>query len=1309
MKSPSFVAGGKEKRQYARQPTLHAARIRIGDGEAIPVEIRDYCQTGLYVGFPDESMPDAVISALVGAPVLVEFGSADVGGCRLNGRVSRVSPNGVGVFVLAMPEEALLALRKASAPPAQARNEPLQPQARMLKQECAKLLFDFLDVVMQDFFQRSVERLSEAGQGEMSFLERSRFDYGAQELTMHRRRIEERFFNAIRRSLLENSPVPDGSRAVPEKDTLALVEEAEFEDWLNLSAAIKPIELEFAQPLDAFERRYSRLVGVPIGRKDNPFGPEMMGRAFQDAIQPRDFPNAVRAVLYKTLGLVIGSRGLEFYQQLNQALADLEPVERTDKTRQQPQPVSGKQARQKETPNPADAADWLNQLYKQDAAANAQASENAEYSLDRILAALSQSQRRSAANTFSPSAMPASRTDRAAWGQAAGHPAVSRVTDQMQQTARQLGKHAVMAPDAQAGLPQASLGELLAAMDGLPQAAEAVSGDGKPQPLADQIGAYIALAGVAARSLAPDHRLILDNASNLFARAWGDIIPGSDMERLVKRLDNPLLKLALQDSHFPAMPDHPARQVLDLIEQFAVAADDSGRFFDAKLQRFLFLLIERVCTRADEDPGIFGTVRDQLEKVLLPILHIRRTRIARMQEACEGRARIRSARSRVNAALERRLAGREVPGMLLRLLDAGWRQYLVLLEMRQGAQGEAWDTALAVLDQLLNWRSAADGAVRRTGAASAALLATIERALETVNVDASLLAAFMDELEAYLADQIDPSAPGHAMVLVPPGRLAVSAGESIESHAAAHRWSSRLRVGDWWALSVEGRTLSMQLIWSSQQPPLIHVFSNRSATRKLELTLPELSRQIRDGLAKPGKDMDMPVIERSENALFDETYQDLMHQVLHEPITGLLNRKGFMRRLNLLGMPEQEDKTHVVCMIEFDQFRMIYNTCGVEAVEDLARSLAGEVRQHVGAEAALASFRDDTLAILLPNCSRATGCEAIDPLLEQVKNYHFQHGQHSYSIGFNLGVTEFSPDRLDAVGAIRRADSACITAKSQGRNRMQIYEESSSQLQSEEFLMGWAGRIDAYLNGNGLHLRCQQVLPLETGTPLLPYYEILLGIEDENGFEINPMHFIPAVERLQRAHEIDIWVIRSVFDWIRANREKFASVGGLAINLSAMSLGSPEVRQYLQETLPASDFSTDKITFEITETAAIGSYGAAQDFIREIRRYGCKFSLDDFGSGFTSYAHLKNLRTDSLKIDGSFVKDMLNNSGDYAMVKSMNDIGHSLGLRTVAEYVESPMIMHTLREMGVDYAQGYAVRKPCRIDDILRCDLDEGA
>jgi diguanylate cyclase (GGDEF)-like protein len=1323
MGRPATGVGSKEQRRYARQAASQAVRIRFGDGAAIPSEIRDFCQTGLYVAFLGEGISNAAIPKLVGSTVQVEFGKGGASaGHRFSGRVMHVTPSGMGVFVAAMPEGALQALRKSThqvARPGTAQSPsglaPQQTQA--LQQECTSLFRSFLDAVMQAFFQRAEERLVEAGQDELSFLERSRYEYGAQELVQRRSRIEEDFFNAIRDRIQYVGPVTEKSDEVPAMDKLALVDEAEFEDWLNLSAVIKQIEAEIAVPLDEFEQRYSRLAGMPIDRKNNPFGPEVIGRTFQVAIQVLDFSNPMRSVLYKTLGQAVSSHGPELYRQLNEALASLQSVEQAKsvvgKTQPKPAPAAADMAEPEadESGRPqsdlAELADTLNQLYKADQAGIMQTPESADYSLDRILASLSPSRQRAPGGAPT---LPAARTHRPSDsppGQTAARPEVLQVVDRLQQAARQLVGHNGPRPQATGtpagggtAQPDVSLPELLQALDGLPLADRAAPGQPPLPSFSELVDERIASVAGDARQLGSSHRQILDATTGLFARARSDFVPSSDLESLVKRLERPLLKLALQDTNFPNSPEHPARQVLNLIEQYAAAADDKGRFFDAKLQRFLYLLVDRVCSRADKDPGIFEQVRGNLEKVLLPILQIRRARVARLQEASEGKARIRSARARVNLALEQRLAGHEVPAMLLRLLDAGWRQYLVLLELRQGAQGDLWDAGLGVLDRLSALLDPAHAEAPRSEIAVQRLLSEIERTLSTVNVDTNLLSAFMDDLGDSLA--IDPasSATDPAVILVPPGKLAKSKDEGGDAHTAHRHLVDRLRVGEWWNFSMEGSVVPMQLIWISQ-PPSSCTFANRSATNKLELTLAELAKKIRSDLAKPGKDLDLPLIERSEYALFDETYQSLIHQVMHDPLTGLLNRKGFMQRLNQLALPDQKGRTHALGIIEFDQFRMIYNTCGVEAVEMLAKSLANEVQAIVGPDAALASFRDDTLALLLPDCSRERGCEAVDKLLSQVKDFHFQHEQHSYSIGLNIGITEFAPDQTNTTEAIRHADSACITAKSQGRNRMQIYEQSSPQLQTQESLMDLAGRIDSFLKGTGLHLRCQQVLPIGPGTALLPYYEILLGIESEDGMEIKPMHFIPAVENLQRAHEVDIWVMQKVFEWITANPAYFASVGGFSINLSATSLSNPEVMAYLQRVLPTSEFPTSKITFEITETAAIQGYGAAQDFIREIRRFGCKFSLDDFGSGFTSYAHLKNLLTDALKIDGSFVKDMLQNPGDYAMVKSMNDIGHSLGLLTVAEYVESPMILEALREIGVDYAQGYAIHKPYRIDKLL--------
>jgi diguanylate cyclase (GGDEF)-like protein len=1315
MTSGSSRTDKKEQRRHARLATSQTAQIRFGEDEAILAEIRDYCQTGLYVAFPDAHTPDAAIPALVGDPVQVAFAVGASGTFRCKGRVAHVSPGGVGVFTAALPEGLVQVLRAASGrlaqPGSNRGGSTLSPQqAQALQLECTSQFRSFLDAVMQDFFKLAVERLGEAGQDEPSFLERSRYVYGIQELSQRRSRIEEVFFNVVRDRIQYVGPSPEDAMDEAAANKLSLVDEAEFEDWLSLSAVIKQIESGIASPLAEFEQRYSRLIGMPVDRKNNPLGPEMIGHAFQDAIQVLDFSNPMRTVLYKTLGQAVSNQGVALYQQLNQTLVSVQPVSPPESGRYQAKSKPAAAAEQVvesdgAKPDLAEIADTLNALYKQDQSATTHTPESVEYSLDRILATLNQTQRRT---TSDAAVATAARSGRQA-GVSMGHSAAARpeflqMVSRLQQTARQITGRDASVPSAAsaaggpgAALPAVSLRELQLALDSLPLVNQAAGG--MSSSLADQIDAYIASSGGGARQIEPNQRRILDTTSDLFARARADFVPSSDVELLVKRLERPLLKLALEDTSFPNLPDHPARQVLNLIEQFAVAADDKGKFFDAKLQRFLYLLVDRVCSRADEDPGIFEVVRDSLEKVLLPILQIRRTRVARLQEASEGRECIRSARIRVNAALEQRLAGREVPAMLLRLLDAGWRQYLVLLEMRQGAQGEVWDAGLAVLDRLFAWFVPADVDASRAPEAAQALLSEIERTLATVNVDANLLAAFMDELGDRMAEATSDDDAAPAMVLVPPGRLAPQQGEG-DDLPAHRRLAARLRAGDWWDFTQDGSKVPMQLIWVSQ-PPLSCAFANRSATSKTDLTLAELSRRMHRELVTPGKDLDMPLFERSEQALFDETYQRMVHQVMHDPVTGLLNRKGFMHHLNQLAMPDQVGSSHAIGIIEFDQFRVIYNTCGVEAVENLSRSLANEVRAHVGPDAALATFRDDTFVVLLTNCSREDGCLAVDNMIKHVKDYHFEHGEHSYSIGFNIGLTEYAPARFNAVEAIRHADSACITAKSIGRNRMQIYEQSSPQLQSQESLMDWAGRIDSFFKGDGLYLRCQRVMPIDADTTRQPYYEILLGIDSESGQEVQPMHFVPAVESLQRSHELDIWVLQKVFDWIRANSAGFEAVAGFAINLSANSLSNPEVMTFLQQALSGGDIPTHKIAFEITETAAIESYGAAQDFIREIRHFGCKFSLDDFGSGFTSYAHLKNLRPDTLKIDGSFVKDMLINPDDYAMVKSMNDIGHSLGLITVAEYVESPLILNALRELGVDYAQGYAIHKPCRIDELL--------
>ena len=420
-----------------------------------------------------------------------------------------------------------------------------------------------------------------------------------------------------------------------------------------------------------------------------------------------------------------------------------------------------------------------------------------------------------------------------------------------------------------------------------------------------------------------------------------------------------------------------------------------------------------------------------------------------------------------------------------------------------------------------------------------------------------------------------------------------------------------------------------------------------------------------------------------------------------DPVTGLLTRKGFQKRLTALEARADGGQFHIVGLLECDQFRTIAATCGIEAQESLAKTLGERLQKRLPKDCVAALFRDDTFAVVMPNYTRAAGQRTMSELLASIADFRFAFEQHSYSIGVSVGVAAFGSGQCGAGEVLRRVDAACLTARAIGRNRIQEYEPNSVELRNAEALVEWAGRADALLMSEDLYLRAQMVMPIGADAAELPYYEILLGIEATSGRGGGPYDFIVALERMGRSHELDLWVLRQAFLWISDNWMLMESINGVSINLSAPSLRHPEVIRFLRQELARSNFPAHKIAFEITESAAIQNFDAAEEFIRDIHRYGCRFMLDDFGSGFTSYAHLKRLSTDTLKIDGSYVKDLLGNASDLAIVKSMTDIAHTLGMKVVAEWVETPEILEKLIELGVDYAQGYAVHKPVRLSELI--------
>lgn len=1318
------------RRRLDRLPVSLDATLDTPEGESISGTISDFCRAGVYFRFARQNRPGRQLPPLPGSDTQISFSTGRGKQARryaLTCRVAHISETGIGLFIPSMPLACYQALGRDHAATNTARAIPAGEADFDLLRQCHERTRAAIPDLLQDVFARLDTFLSGA-RLEISFMEHARYDHAEQIFKTRRPSIEAHFMAQLGATLLaiEEGREPTETEA-REVEELSLVEDVQFEDWLARTTVTTQVEARLDQDLGLLHIGYGSAAGVALSRKFLPFGPETLSRCFGHAIAELDIQPDIRQLAYKALSATLRIKLPALYNDLAKILAPLHAVPSKRIIHKYATPATASQAPTE--PNRGQATHVassdastrtqdlpeINHLLEKligdtspgkiGALPGQDGQEVIPYNLGNILMALNQpsAQNRLAGEptrtrAAAPDRLPMEPAASELWPSQSNYANLIQVAQEVHSAFRQLASHPERpAPsgDASAGSraysgPPPTQHDLLAALDRLPANTPGDAGKA-PVPLALRLNSH--LGRVLPAPLPPQEKNALDTIVRILDMAGAEQPVTSQIEALLRALERPLLKLSITDADFLTAPHHQAKRMVSLLDQYAIAANDLGQFFDPKLQQFLSTLLERVVSRADTDPTIFAKANGYLERMLTPIQAARRRRIALLQETCEGKERVRSARNRTNDMLEQLLGNRAVPVLLIHLLDLGWRHYLVLMELRQGINHPDWHRGKAALSLLLDWLGSPAGSDLPSARSSAELLTYIEQHLATVNVETTRVESLIETLADALADlRLGKAAK---MVRVPNGRFQ---SKTLPSVAETTAFLDDLRIGTWWRFDQDGQTRPMQLIWLSQ-PPGLCAFSNRSATQKLELSLAELEHRCATGTALPSDSRDLPLIERTAQVIIDDAYTQLSHEVSHDPVTGLINRKGFMQKLQQLAAL-RDDQTHYVCILEFDQFRVIYNNCGVEAGEDLSRKLSAELAAQVGSDDIVAAFQDDLFALLIYRRNRIQILEFAGKLLKVFQNFRFDHGQERYSIGVNIGLAEYVSMHDSPEEVLKNADSACINARKAGRNRLQRFDPSNEQLRMQQFLMDLAGRIDQIVQEHGLYLRCQRVVPLDADAGLAPYHEILLGIRDRNE-DIRPMKFLSAVERWQRGHEIDMWVIENTFAWIETHLAQFERSAGFAINLSPSSLASGDFQAYLHGKLDNAGFSLDKLAFEIAETSTLDTYRAAQEFIRLIRRFGCKCALDDVGSGFSSFAHLKNLRTDVLKIDGIFVKDCVNNPADLAMVNSMNEIGHALGMKTVAEYVESEEILEKLRTIGVDYVQGYALHKPIPLDQLV--------
>jgi len=428
--------------------------------------------------------------------------------------------------------------------------------------------------------------------------------------------------------------------------------------------------------------------------------------------------------------------------------------------------------------------------------------------------------------------------------------------------------------------------------------------------------------------------------------------------------------------------------------------------------------------------------------------------------------------------------------------------------------------------------------------------------------------------------------------------------------------------------------------------------------------------------------------------------EKIAYQASHDALTGLANRSELDRHIKqTVALACEDGSEHALCYLDLDQFKVVNDTCGHLAGDELLRQLGELLRKNIRRHDFVARLGGDEFGVLMNNCSLNEAFRVCENLRNLVRDFRFAWEDRSFTIGVSIGISAINGSSGNAVDILKEADAACYAAKDKGRNRVHVFRPDDQELAIRHGEMQWVERIQQGLEQNRFCLYGQPIVAIahhEEGM----HFETLVRYQDDDGRIIPPGAFLPAAERYNLAPALDRWVISHLFEWIATKPGFLDKLSLCSVNLSGLSMSDETMLAFLSEQFSKWAIPAHKICFEVTETAAIANLSYATKFINQLKERGCLFSLDDFGSGLSSFAYLKNLPVDYLKIDGLFVKDILDDKVDLAMVKSINEVGHVMDKKTIAEFVENEQIFNLLSVLGVDYAQGYGIGKPVPLDEL---------
>lgn len=796
--------------------------------------------------------------------------------------------------------------------------------------------------------------------------------------------------------------------------------------------------------------------------------------------------------------------------------------------------------------------------------------------------------------------------------------------------------------------------------------------------------------------LADEDRAYIDITQRFFDAVLNATSFKQALRNQVHRLRWVFLQVLLRDDSFFVNRAQPARYFIDSLARLSFRITS-----DRNLDRWLTRFIDQAIKQYQGDNATFTALSSDVDALIQRQDQAFRLIKSRIAKTADAQRQLRDARRAVAADIAERLLDAAVPTTLERLLyHVGWRHQLVVNWLKSNG-GDAYQQSLNLLD---SWLQQLNGTPDPTEDPEA-LKARLRQELKSINgtrvTDCiAVLEAQIDGLsavetryytESWLAEKEAPYREDN--------KHENAQTTHLEAAYTPSKRMAQLAPGDWVAFSQrDGSDHFLRLTWRGG-PVFRFSGVNEAGPQDIEVHYQALNKQLRSGEARILEESERPLVDLCVHQVGHSFYEDMITDTQGDSLTGALTRMEFEQKMEQHAQRFADSSdSYYLLYIDIDRFRVINSTLGHAAGDRALKDIAQWLRQWTQEPGLVGRLGGNEFGALVRAENTAMASSLADDCRKRLATKTFQYQDASMPITVSIGIDRLSPDSGGANRTLSRSALACQAVKERGGNSVDCFEANNEEQVRQTEQMNWLAGMDRGLD-ELLTLRCQPIISL-TYPDDNPHYEVLLGVRSTDGKVLPPAAFIEAVEHHKRMAQVDCWVINALFEWMEANPEKMAVIAGFSINLSGSSVTDDRVLEYVLAQLTRRQVDSRKLCFEITETSAISSLATANDFISAVKRFGCKFSLDDFGTGLSSYAYLQKLDVNFLKIDGIFIRNIVHNTKDQALVSSIVELAQFMGLKTIAEFVEDDEVCDYVKALGVDEGQGYFLGKPTLLENL---------